>query len=190
MPYRIKKTGDKFDVVNTQTGEKKSKHPHATMKKALAHMRALYAATANENNNQFDSLVAEVLREFTMGGVTTTAPLQTTPAPTSSSVVKPPASNSPQQRNLDNDDDLAVHLQQHPDPQFQRYSTPQGLQQLKNNPTLKRQIVSKLKQEQAASKTNPRSSLTTPYGSDSSTNSAITQPAPGATSGSPQLNAV
>lgn len=189
MPYKIKKVGDKFDVVNTETGQCKNKKPYDTRAKAEAHMKALYAATSNESTNAFDSLVSRVLHEFTMTGVTTTAPLQTTPAPTSSVAAKPPASNAPQERNLDNDDDLAVHLQQHTNPQYQQYATPQGFQKLRANPTLKQQIVTKLKQEQATAKANPQSTLSTPI-NNSKPNAAITQPAPGATSGSPQLNAV
>ncbi len=41
MPYKIRKSGDKYLVVNAETGSVKGKHDTRT--KALAQLRALYA---------------------------------------------------------------------------------------------------------------------------------------------------
>lgn len=63
MPYNIRKDQDEFCVYNTETGEKKG--CSATRPKALAHMRALYAAENKDlTNSEIDDLVKEVWRAY------------------------------------------------------------------------------------------------------------------------------
>lgn len=61
MPYKVEKSGKGWFVVNKDTGKRKNKAPHASKSKAQAHMRALYAATANES---YDDVIANYLLEY------------------------------------------------------------------------------------------------------------------------------
>lgn len=51
MPYKLQKKGDKYEVINTQTGE--SKGMSDTRAKAVGHMRALYAVETG--TKQYDA---------------------------------------------------------------------------------------------------------------------------------------
>lgn len=93
MPYKIEKSGSGWFVVNKDTHKRKNKSPHPSKAAAEQHMKALYAATANES---FDAAILHYLSEMDSTqnssnplGATTTGKFTSTTAPAAQNSTAP-----------------------------------------------------------------------------------------------------
>ena len=156
MPYKIEKSGKGWFVVNKDTGKRKNKTPHASKDKAQAHMRALYAATANES---YDAAIASYLLEYA-STANTTNPL----GATATNKFQPSTAGAPQpQQSVVNLDD-----EKHQELAYEMIKGPNDPAWSQLAPQRKKQLVDEFKKrmqqstQAGAMKTSMPPSINTP----------------------------